>query len=91
MGFTGGSDHKESACNAGDPDLIPGSGRSPCEGSDNPLQYFCLENSVAEELGGPQSMGSRRVRHNRATEQHKKEINPQCNFLNLFLFQYNVL
>ena len=31
---------KESACNAGDPALIPGSGRSP--GSGNPLQYSCL-------------------------------------------------
>ena len=39
-----GSDGKESACNAGDPDLIPGSGRSPGEGNGNPLQYSCLEN-----------------------------------------------
>ena len=29
---------------AGDADLIPGSGRSPGEGDGNPLQYFCLEN-----------------------------------------------
>ena len=41
---SGGSDGKESACNAGDPDLIPGSGRSPGEGNGNPLQYSCLEN-----------------------------------------------
>ena len=33
----GGSDGKEFACNAGDPDLIPGSGRSPGEGNGNPL------------------------------------------------------
>jgi len=26
--------------------LIPGSGRSPGEGNDNPLQHFCLENSM---------------------------------------------
>ena len=45
-GFLGGSDGKESACNAGDPGLIPGSGRSPGEGNGNPLQYSCLENSV---------------------------------------------
>ena len=32
MGFPDGSDSKESACNAGDPDSIPGSGRSPGEG-----------------------------------------------------------
>ena len=36
----------ESACNAGDVGLIPGSGRSPGEGNGNPLQYSCLENSM---------------------------------------------
>ena len=35
---------KESVCNAGDRDLIPGSGRAPGEGKGNPLQYSCLEN-----------------------------------------------
>ena len=45
LGFPGGSDGKESACNAGDPGSISGSGRSPGEGNGNPLQYFCLENS----------------------------------------------
>ena len=44
--FPGGSDDKESACNAGDPSLIPGSGRSSGEGNGNPLQYSCLENSM---------------------------------------------
>ena len=34
----------ESACNAGDPGLIPGLGRSPSVGNGNPLQYSCLEN-----------------------------------------------
>ena len=33
-GFPGGSDGKASACNAGDPGLIPGSGRSPGESHD---------------------------------------------------------
>ena len=37
---------KESACNAGDVGLIPGSGRSPGGGNGNPLQYSCLENSM---------------------------------------------
>ena len=46
MGFPGDSDGKESACNVGDPDLIPGSRRSPGEGSGNPLQYSCLENPM---------------------------------------------
>ena len=45
MDFLGGSDSKESACNAGDPGSIPGSGRSPGEGNGNPLQYSCLEKS----------------------------------------------
>ena len=44
--FPGGSDAKESACNAGDPGLIPGSGRSPGEGNGKPLQYSCQENSM---------------------------------------------
>ena len=44
MGFPGGSDCKESACNAEDLALIPGLGRSPGEGNGNPLQYSCLEN-----------------------------------------------
>ena len=43
-GFPGSLDGKESACNAGDLGLIPGSRRSPGEMNDNPLQYFCLEN-----------------------------------------------
>ena len=37
---------KESACNAGDPGSIPGLGRYPRGGNDNPLQYSCLENSM---------------------------------------------
>ena len=44
MGFPGDSDRKESACNAGVLDSIPGSGRSPGEGNGNPLQYSCPEN-----------------------------------------------
>ena len=45
-GFPGDSGGKESACNAGDLGLIPGSGRFPGEGNGNPLQYFCLENPM---------------------------------------------
>ena len=44
--FPGGSDGKESACNAGDPSLIPGSGRSPGEWNGYTLQYSCLKNST---------------------------------------------
>ena len=44
MGFPGGTDGKESACNVGDMGSIPGLERSPGEGNGNPLQYSCLEN-----------------------------------------------
>ena len=47
-GFSGGSDSKESACNAGDPGSIPGLGRSPGEGNGYPFQCSCLENSIEE-------------------------------------------
>ena len=43
MGFPDSSVGTESACNAGDPSLIPGLGRSPGEGKGYPLQYFGLE------------------------------------------------
>ena len=46
LGLPGGSDSKEFACNAGDPGLIPGLGRSPREENGNSLQYSCLENST---------------------------------------------
>ena len=46
QGFPGSSVGKESACNAGDPGLIPGSGRSTGEGKGYPLQYSGLENSM---------------------------------------------
>ena len=46
MDFPGGSDGKESACNAGDLGLIPGLGRPPGKGNGNPLQYSGLENSM---------------------------------------------
>ena len=49
LGFPGGSDDKESVCNAGNPSLIPGSGRSPGEGNGNPLQYSYQENSMHRE------------------------------------------
>ena len=47
--FLGGSDGKESVCNAGDLVLIPGLGRSPGEGNSYPLQYSCLKNPMDRE------------------------------------------
>ena len=46
LDFPGGSDGKVSIYNVGDPDSIPGLGRSPGEGNGNPLQYYCLENPM---------------------------------------------
>ena len=43
LGFTDGSDCKESTCNAGDPGSIPGLGRYPGEENGYLLQYSCLE------------------------------------------------
>ena len=57
---------KNLPANAGDirdAGLIPGSGRSPGEGHDNPLQYSCLENPMDEEPDWPQSIGLPRVGH----------------------------
>ena len=48
--FPGGSDSKASVYNARDPGLIPGLGRFPGEGNNNPLQSSCLENPMD---GGP--------------------------------------
>ena len=54
-GFPGDSDGKESACNAGDPGLIPGSGRSAGEGVGYPLQYS-RASLVAQLLKNPPTM-----------------------------------
>ena len=67
-GFPGGSDGKESTCNAGDPSLIPGSGISPEEEkNDNPLQDSCLGNYVDRGAWKIQSTGLQKVRHDRVT------------------------
>ena len=57
LGFPGGSDDKESACNAGDPSSIPGLGRSPGEGKGFPLQYSGLEDSMDYIVHGSQRVG----------------------------------
>ena len=55
MGFPGSSAGKESTCNAGDPGLIPGLGRSPGEGIGYPLQYSWAS-LVAQMLKNPPAM-----------------------------------
>ena len=61
LGFPGGSNGKESVCNAGDLGSIPGSGRSSGEGNGYALQYSCLENPWTEQSVRLQSMGSQRI------------------------------
>ena len=58
LGFPGGSEVKASAWNAGDPGLIPGLGRSPGEGSGNPLYTLAWIIPWREEPGRLQSMES---------------------------------
>ena len=59
----GGSAGKESACNAGDLGLIPGSGRFPGEINSSLFQHSCLGNPMDGEPGGLLSMGLQRVEH----------------------------
>ena len=61
-GFPGGSDDKEFACNAGDPGLIPGSGRFPGGSHGNTLQYPCLENPMDRGSWWTTVQGLQRVR-----------------------------
>ena len=67
LGFPGGPDGKNTACNAGDPGSIPGLGRSPGEGIGYSLQYSCLENSMDRgSLAGYSPLGRKELD---ATEQ----------------------
>ena len=63
MVFTGGSDGKDPACNAGDLGSIPGSGRSLEKGMATHSSILAWEIPWTEESGGLQSMGLQRVRH----------------------------
>ena len=68
LGFPHSSVGKESACNAGDPGLIPGLGRSPGVGNSSPLQYCCLENPKGRGTWRAMVHGVARVRHHLATK-----------------------
>ena len=69
-GFPGGSDSKESACNAGEQGLIPGLERSPGEKIATHSSILAWKISGMEEPGGLQFIGLQRVRHNFATSLH---------------------
>ena len=59
MGFPGGSEGKASACNAGDPGSIPGSGKSPGEGNGNPSSFLTWRIARMEQPGGLQFTGGK--------------------------------
>ena len=61
LGFPGGSDGKESACNTGDMGLVPGWGRPSGEGHGNPLPYSCLGNPMDRSLVGCSSWGHKEL------------------------------
>ena len=97
QGFSGGSDSKESSCNAGDPCSIPGSGRSSGEGHGNPLQYSCLENPT--DRGALQATVHRLqwvghhwsdLAHTYACFKHTQWLIPSC-FTYTFLFPFPLL
>ena len=64
LGSPGGSDGKESVCNAGDPGSIPELERSPGEGNGNPLHYPSLENTM-DRVAWQAAFRRVRVRHGR--------------------------
>ena len=75
MGYPGGSDDKQSACDMEHLGSIPGLGRSPGGGHGSPLQYSCLENAHGQRsLVGYHPWG-RRVRHDCLTNtKHMQDI-----------------
>ena len=62
MGFSGGSDGKESVCNVRDLGSIPGSGRFPGEGNGKLLQYSCLRTPMDRGVWWATVHGSQKVR-----------------------------
>ena len=72
-GITGspdGSPGTESACNAEDAGLIPGSRRSPEEGNGNPLQDSCPENPMSRSLEIYSPESHKRVKYDLMTKYH---------------------
>ena len=86
LDFPHSSVGKESACNAGDPGLIPGSGRSFGERNGNPFQCSCLENAKSRGAWQATVLGVARVGHDlvtKPTNQLSSEIQPLNNHVTL--------
>ena len=75
---TGGSDSKESACNARDLGSIPELGQIPWEGHSYPLQYSCLENSIDRGAWWASVHGSQRIRHDWVPNTFTKYLTNSC-------------
>ena len=73
LGFPHSSVSKESACNAGVPGSISGSGRSPGEGNGNLLQCYCLENPMDRVIWQVPVHVVTRVRHDLVTKERERE------------------
>ena len=69
---------KESTCQAGDVDLIPGLGRFPGEGNGNPLQYSCLGNPMDTRAWLATIREVAKIRHNRVTKHTHKHTSALC-------------
>ena len=82
MGFPHRWLGKESACNAGDPGLIPELGRYPGEGNGNPLQYSCLENPMDRGAWQATVHRVKRVGHDLSTKERER-WNCETNFFTI--------
>ena len=89
MGFPHSSDGKESACNAGDPGLSPGLGRSCGEGNGNPLQYSCLENPIDGGAWWATVHGVAKSQTQFSTEGTTTNSSIEAFFFSIFYFIFN--
>ena len=80
LGFPGGSDGKESACNTGDLGSMPGLGRSPGKGDNSPLHYSCLENSMDRGAWQPIAHGVAKS-WTQLNDSHFRMSNPISQFI----------
>ena len=87
-GFPHSSVSKESTCNAGDLSSIPGSGRCPVEGNDNPLQYFYLENLMDSGAWQATVLRVARVGHDWSTN-HCHIVTRHNHFLCVYLHVFS--
>ena len=89
--FSGGSDGKESACNAGGSGSALGWRRSPGEGNGYPLKRSCLENPMDRGARWLQSIWSQRVRHNWAIKASLSQIDIEIDMeINVCVCVYTV-